>query len=137
MGRKKRKNPYGVDASGVIHNPTATFTVNDNGVFIGGSRHKPFKPKPVGRKWPPHPTPLDLARLEDAIFNHGGEWRSEFLQYCTLVQKSRETSQLKPYCAESTIKTTALEHFWVQLRWRPSRDGYYVFIRHPADKYNP
>ena len=77
-------------------------------------------------------TVTNLARLEDAIFEHGDPYRVRFLD---LIKK--DTVEFSEYLAKHTSRRhEALRYCWNTLNWRPSTSGKRVYIKNPANPYD-
>lgn len=75
----------------------------------------------------------DLARLDDAIHNHGDPFRREFYERMRLAEsavlENRHWSDNT--INESRLRTTTLRHCWIELNWRPSKTCRYVYVKPP------
>lgn len=83
----------------------------------------------------------DLARLDDAIHNHGDPFRRDFYERIRLVESAglegRHWSDTSTN--ESRLRTTTLRHCWTALNWRPTRTCRYVYVKTPPfnNPYTP
>lgn len=101
MGRKKRS--------------FETFEMNENGRDL---------PKPMFSEVA---SGEELAKLDDAIRNHGGPFEKTFLELLGFAE--HVASWGRPWDAEARLRTTTLRHCWTQMNWRPSKTCKYVYVK--------
>lgn len=75
-------------------------------------------------------TAEDLAKLDDAIHNHGGPFEKHFHELLNLSQHASAISDNNAYWSPSArVRTTTLRHCWTTLKWRPSKTSRFVFVK--------
>lgn len=110
------------------HPDVERFIVDDRGKIIRRySRKRKVKYQPP-RPYIPRPPPMNLPKLEDAIFSDSA-FRVLFLNKMVDLERSGEREVL------NSIKHDMLEHCWKDLGWRPKPTGSKVYIKHPNNNY--